>query len=115
MMTTTAMVFRVLAGMGTPASTSMATNGSEKLSAAKALPRKPDRVMAIWMVAKNWAGRLVRRARRTARLSPWETSWASLLSLMEIMAISAQAKMAFKAIRTICSSMGHKMGSSMVG
>ena len=40
-------VSKVFSGMGTPARNRRATNRSEKWSAAKALPRKPDRVMAI--------------------------------------------------------------------
>ena len=39
-------VSSVLTGTLTPRSTSQFTSSSEKLSAAKALPRKPDRVMA---------------------------------------------------------------------
>ena len=39
-------VFRVLTGMDTPRETSQSTKTSEKFSAAKALPKKPDKVMA---------------------------------------------------------------------
>ena len=42
----TARVFSVAGGIVTPSPTSQSTSGSEKFSAAKALPRKPARVMA---------------------------------------------------------------------
>ena len=99
---TTAMVFKVLAGMGTPRPDSHSTRLSEKLSAAKALPRNPDRVMATWMVARNLAGRLVSLLSRLAFLLPWEAILASFASLMERTAISALAKTAFSAIKTTC-------------
>ena len=59
--------------------------------------------MAICMVARKRAGRLVSWDRRMARLSPWDTSRASRVSFMETMAISAQAKTALRKIRTTCS------------
>ena len=46
-MITTAMASSVAAGTPTPRLTSQLTSPSEKFSAAKALPKKPDRVMAI--------------------------------------------------------------------
>ena len=101
-MNTTAMASRVAAGTGTPCSSSQSTSRSEKFSAAKALPRKSDRVMATWMVARNRAGWLVSWARRTARLSPWAARWASFASLTEITAISALAKMALRAMSATC-------------
>ena len=52
----TAIVSRVLLGRVTPRLTTQSTSGSEKLSAAKALPRNPESVMAIWMVERNFAG-----------------------------------------------------------
>ena len=42
----TAMVFSVPRGTVTPSDTSQSTSGSEKFSAAKALPRKPASVIA---------------------------------------------------------------------
>ena len=111
-MSTTEIVSIVLTGIPTPRPTSQSVRRSEKLSAAKALPRNPDRVMATWMVARNRAGLLVSRARRTARLSPLAASWASLLSFMEITAISALAKIALSAIKTICRIIWPSIGCS---
>lgn len=54
--TTTDTASSVDAGMVIPRFTSHPTNLSEKLSAAKALPRNPDSVIATCMVAKNFAG-----------------------------------------------------------
>ena len=45
-MTTTAMFCRVWRGIVTPRDIIHSTRGVEKLSAANALPKKPDRVMA---------------------------------------------------------------------
>ena len=50
-------------------------------------------------IAKNLAGCAVSEARRIARLSPSSAIFLSLLSLMEITAISAQAKIALKRIK----------------
>ena len=75
-----------------------------KLSAAKALPRKPDSVIATWMVARNRAGCFISPSSFTAVLSPWAAIRASLLSLMLIIAISAVANTAFSPIRTAWSS-----------
>ena len=102
-MSTTATASSVAAGTGTPRLKSQATSPSEKFSAAKALPRKPDRVMATWMVAKKRAGWLVRRARRAARLSPEAASRARRVSFMEMTAISAQANTALRPMRAACS------------
>ena len=79
---------------------------SEKLSAAKALPRKPARVMPTWIVARNLAGWSVSSVRRRARLSPDLLRRASLLSFIEIMDISALAKIAFIKIRNNCKRRG---------
>ena len=101
-MTTTAMESRVLLGIFTPRLSTQSTSGSEKPSAANAEPRKPDNVMATWMVARNLAGSLVSLNRRLARLSPWSAIRSSLVSFMESTANSAQAKIAFSAISTNC-------------
>ena len=114
MMMTTAMASRVAAGTPTPRLTSQLTRPSEKFSAAKALPRKPDRVMATWIVARKRAGWLVRRASRTARLSPSAAIRASLASLIEITAISALAKTALSRIRNTCSKIINKIEFSNV-
>jgi hypothetical protein len=42
----TAMVSKVERGIFTPIPTTQSTKGSEKLSAAKALPKNPDNVIA---------------------------------------------------------------------
>ena len=60
--------------------------------------------MATWMVERKRAGWLVSLTKRFARLSPWDASFSSFTSFMEITAISAQAKIAFSAIRAICKS-----------
>jgi len=46
------------------------TSGSEKLSAAKALPRKPASVMAIWMVERKPEGSSIIFSSLAAFLSP---------------------------------------------
>ena len=102
-MITTATASSVAAGICTPRPNSQSTKPSEKFSAAKALPRKPDRVMATWIVARKRAGWLVKRANRIARLSPAAAIFASLASLIEITAISALAKTALSRIRKTCS------------
>ena len=83
----------------TPEATSQSTMRSEKLSAAKALPKKPARVIPTWIVAKKRAGCWVRERRRFAWLHPLSASFLSLLSLIEMTAISAQAKRALRRIR----------------
>ena len=100
-MATTEMVLRVPAERGTFPSRAV-TIIPAKLSAANAEPRKPDNVIATWMVARNLAGSLVRRNRRFARLSPWSAILSNFVSFMESTAISAQAKTAFNAITIIC-------------
>jgi len=94
----TEMVSRALRGMPTPTLTSQSTSRSEKLSAANALPRKPDRVIATCIVARNFAGSLIRRLSLPARLSPWALSLESFASFMDKSAISALANTAFSAI-----------------
>jgi hypothetical protein len=71
----------------------------------------PDNVIATCIVAKNLAGCDVKAANLNARLSPCEASFASLLSFIEMTAISAQAKIAFNAIRTTCKKICHINGS----
>ena len=58
--TTTESVFSVERGIPIPRPMRNSTSGSEKLSAANALPRKPDKVMATWIVERNFDGSLVR-------------------------------------------------------
>ena len=70
------------------------------MSAAKALPKKPERVIATWMVARNLAGSRVRRKSRPARLLPCSAMRSSLASFTVSTAISALAKMALRAMRT---------------
>ena len=105
-MTTTEMVLRVAgerAVTPTPL-TSQSTSRSEKLSAAKALARKPAMVMPIWMVDKKrllcWF--ILRIS--FAFLSP-SSAWRRMrFSLTEITAISVAAKNAFTRIKMTCSS-----------
>lgn len=54
--TMTAMVSSVAAGIWTPKETTQPTKTSEKFSAANALPKKPESVMATCIVAKKRAG-----------------------------------------------------------
>ena len=75
------------------------TSGSEKLSAAKAELRKPAKVIATWIVERKRAGVLVIFARRFARLSPFFAIASSLASFIEMIAISAAANIALRAIR----------------
>ena len=51
-------------------STSQTVMRLAKLSAAKAEPRKPARVMPIWMVERNLVGNWTIPSRRAAVLSP---------------------------------------------
>ena len=103
-MNMTARVSSVERGMVTPRPTSQFTIPSEKLSAAKALPRKPDSVMATCMVARNFAGCSMSRPSRPARLLPSEASLLSLVSLTDSTAISALANTALSIMSTACSS-----------
>ena len=96
---TTDMVSRVETGIPTPRPTSQFTMLSEKFSAAKALPRKPDRVIATCIVARKRAGWLVRPARRFAFLLPLWAITESFASFTERTAISAQANTALSKIR----------------
>ena len=96
----TASVFNVERGIPTPAPMSRSTSGSEKLSAANALPRKPDRVMATCMVDRKRDGSLIRWLSRMAFLLPSSASFAIFVSLVESTAISALANIAFNAIST---------------
>ena len=101
-MTNTQMEFSVLSEMPTPSPTSHFTSGSAKLSAAYALPRSPASVIATWIVERNLDGFLVRESSLFAFLSPSSDSFSSFASLVEMTAISALAKTAFKKISTIC-------------
>ena len=73
-----------------------------KLSAANALPRKPDRVMAIWMVDRNAEGVSTIFRSRFARLSPSSSIFFSFVAFRDTTAISVAAKNAFSPIRTTC-------------
>ena len=101
---TTAMVLSVAGGRLMPREMAHATKGPEKWLAANALPRKPERVMATWMVAKNFEGSRVSLPSRLARRLPSSAIFLSLVSLMESTAISALANMALRAIRMTCKS-----------
>ena len=76
------------------------TRGPAKFSAAKAPPMSPARVMATWIVDKNFAGCSVRAESFPAFLFPSWTMCFNLVSFMEITAISAQEQNASMAIRT---------------
>ena len=105
----TEMVSSVLAGIPTPRPTNQSTSNSEKLSAAKALPRKPDNVMATWIVAKNRAGCTVSLRSRAAFRLPSAAIRSSLVSFTDSTAISAQAKTALRPISKTCSRSCHKI------
>ena len=81
---------------------------SEKFSAAKALPRKPESVMATWIVARKRAGCSVSLARRLARRFPVLARRSSRRSFIEITAISRHANTAFEAISATCSKISRK-------
>ena len=100
--TITAAASKVALGIFTPRERIQSTKGSEKLSAAKALPRKPERVIATWIVARNLAGSLVKRNNLFALLFPSCAIRSSFVSLIDNTAISALAKTAFKKINTAC-------------
>ena len=70
------------------------------MSAANALPKNPDSVIATWIVDRNLEDWAVSAASFAARLSPSSTSFWSFMSLKEITAISALAKIAFNMIST---------------
>ena len=97
--TTRAMVSSTEAGMGTPRPISQTVRYSAKLSPAKAAPRKPESVMAIWMVDKKLELSSTMRSSLGASLSPSSSSLRSLLALSEITAISVAAKNALIRIR----------------
>ena len=69
-----------------------------RLSAAKAEPRKPARVMPIWMVERNPVGCSTMCRRRAAFLSPSSAWWRITASLREMTAISVAAKYALIAM-----------------
>ena len=93
--------FSTFSGMGIPVPINKAVKGSEKLSAAKALFKKPDRVIATYMVAKNLDGWFVSFESLTARLSPSPVIFFNFELFMEMTAISALAKIAFSTIKII--------------
>ena len=109
---TTEIVPRVFSGSGTPSATKTATRRLEKLSAAKALARKPDSVIATCIVARKVAGLSVSFLSLPARASPCAVSWSSLAPLTEMTAISAHAKIAFEMMSTTCKMICHNMLSS---
>ena len=80
------------------------TSGSEKFSAAKALPKNPARVIPIWIVDKNPDGSSTILSMRPAFLSPSSIIFRSFPGFREMTAISVAAKKAFSAIKTTCKS-----------
>ena len=106
-MAITDMVSKVAGGIPTPSFCSHVTKESEKLSAAKALPRNPDKVMATWMVAKKLDGLLVSFFVRIADLFPSSANFASRFSFIVMNAISALAKIAFNSIKISCNKSCH--------
>ena len=66
------------------------------------------------MVARKRAGWLTSRESRMARRSPCAARYSSFISFMEITAISAQAKTAFKRMRTAWSRSCHRNGFSKI-
>ena len=102
--TTREMVSSTDAGMPTPRLRSQAVKYSAKASPAKAAPRKPDRVMAIWMVDKKPELSSTMCSSLGASLSPSSSSFRSLLAFSEITAISVAAKNALIKIRMIWTS-----------
>ena len=75
-----------------PTAANRPVSEAAKLSVAYALPRKPERVIAIWMVERNLVGTSEIFFSLTARLSPSSISLLMWFSLTEMTAISAQAK-----------------------
>ena len=96
------MVSKVERGIFTPIPITQSTKGSEKLSAAKALPKNPDNVIATWIVARNRAGSCVNRTNLFARPLPCSAIRSSFVSFIDKTAISALAKIAFNIIKIIC-------------
>ena len=84
--------------------TSQFTKYSEKLSAAKALPKKPDKVMAIWIVDKKSEGSLFSFNNLSALLSPSSIFLFKSAVFKEMTAISLAAKNAFTNIKITCNS-----------
>ena len=97
MIITTEILSRADRERGRPKLVSQSARESEKFSEAKALPRNPDNVIAIWMVERNFSGWLVSRRRRAAFLFPCSAIFSSFVSLKDRTAISALAKIAFSA------------------
>lgn len=96
----TAIVFSVAGFILTPTLIKKSTNGSEKLSAAKALAKKPARVIPTWIVDKKREGSSIKYKILLAFLLPSFFIDSSLFSLADIIAISAHAKTAFANIKT---------------
>ena len=90
-----------LCGTGIPVRMMSSTSGSAKLSAANAPPKKLAKVIATWMVDRKRAGCDVSLTMRFARRSPFSAIFCILVSLAEITAISALAKIPLKKISTI--------------
>ena len=76
--------------------------GSAKLSAAKALPKRPARVIATCIVESTLDWSFVRESRRFAFLFPSSASFFNLASFTEMTAISVPANTALSAISNIC-------------
>ena len=92
------------AGRPTPRPSSQSVSTSAKASPAKAAPRKPDRVMAIWMVERKPEGSSTSFSSLGADLSPSSAIIRSFPAFREMTAISVMAKKALMRIRTACTS-----------
>ena len=80
----------------------LAEKPSAKLSAAKAEPKKPAKVMPIWMVERKRVGSSIILSILAAFLSPSSASARTFFSFMDITAISVAAKNALRKIRISC-------------
>jgi hypothetical protein len=78
--------------------TTQLVRGSAKLSAAKAEPRKPARVIAIWIAERNAVGSSESFKSFLAFLSPSSAARRRRLVLSHTSAISADAKNALTAM-----------------
>ena len=95
--------FKMRSGASIPAFCITCTSVPAKFSAANAEPSSPANVIATCIVDKNFVGCAVSAAKRFARTSPSLAIRSNLVSFIEITAISALAKTAFKPIRITCS------------
>jgi len=110
--TMTEIVFNVEAGMLRPVSMRKSVSLLAKLSAAKALPKNPARVIPTWIIDRNCDGCSVSLLSFMARLSPSAAIFAILLSFIEMTAISAEANTALTEISITCKISGPNMEPS---